>query len=91
MKNKLAYSSLTDRVIWVDGKGQSRDVTQNFIQIMLLWLHEGEEMMKPGEKFGRDLIKENDEVDFTIIIERPKSDKNDERSVATEDLSGNKS
>lgn len=40
-KNKLKYSELTDSVFIVNARGQQEDVTQQFIQMMLLWCNNG--------------------------------------------------
>lgn len=41
-KKELAYSELTNKVYYVDGKGGKIDMTDNFIQIMLCWINKGE-------------------------------------------------
>lgn len=69
MKNKLAYSKLTDTVQWVDGRGKATDCSQNFIQIMLLWFHEASSLMKVGEKYHRELRFQG-KVKWRFTIER---------------------
>lgn len=71
-KNKLAYSQLTDKVYWIDGKGGRHECTQNFVQLVLLWLHEGGGIINEGEKIGRDLIGQKGIADWTITLERVK-------------------
>lgn len=66
-KNSLAYSPLTEKVYWIDGNGQSHDVHQNFIQMMLLWLSEGELPSKEGEGFEKDLTVDG-KVEYTLRI-----------------------
>lgn len=39
-KKQLNYSELTDKVYWVDGKGEQHDVSQNFLQMMLCWMNQ---------------------------------------------------
>ena len=39
MKNKLAYSAITDDVYYIDGRSQQREISKgNFTQMVLLWL-----------------------------------------------------
>lgn len=40
-KKKLMYSELTDSVYWIDGNRKQIDVTQQFYQMMLLWINKG--------------------------------------------------
>jgi hypothetical protein len=73
MKNKktkqLAYSSLTDTVFYIDGRGQQHELPKgNFIQMVLLWLNEGI-TPKVGEKFQRKLSV-NGEIHWKIDCER---------------------
>ena len=67
---KLAYSPLTDKVYIVKAKGENEDVTQNFLQVMLLWFHETSPKMKPGQKWERSFRKPGtDEVLWKITVE----------------------
>ena len=69
MKKSLAYSSLTDSVHYIDGKGNKVDLPNgNFIQMVLLWLTEGV-LIKVGEKFQRTLSVKG-KVHWKITIER---------------------
>lgn len=73
-KNSLAYSVLTDRVVWIDGKGKATDITDNFHQVMLLWLTEGEKLPKVGEKWQRLLNATKGNEDIAITYEVLNSD-----------------
>lgn len=64
----IAYSQLTDTVQVIKTK---KNITQNFIQVMLLWFHEGNVLMEVGEKFEREL-KVNGKVYWKFTIERKK-------------------
>lgn len=67
---KIEYSQLTDQV-YVTSKGKREEITQNFIQIMLLWFHETSPLMKPGDKWHRSLReKGTDKVEYRFTIER---------------------
>lgn len=69
MKKQLGYSSLTDEVFYLDGKGQKTDLPKgNFIQMILLWLNEGN-TPKVGEKFERTLSVKG-KVHWKITCER---------------------
>lgn len=68
IKKQLAYSRLTNNIYWIDGKGQKTDVTQNFIQNMLLWINEGE-LPKVGEAYKRALAV-NGKVMWEISCKR---------------------
>ena len=69
MKKSLAYSSLTDEVFYLDGKGQRTELPKgNFIQMVLLWLNEGK-TPKVGEKYERTLSAKG-KVHWKITVER---------------------
>lgn len=68
-KKTLAYSSLTDTVFYIDGRGNKVDLPKgNFIQMVLLWLNEGV-LPKVGEKFQRTLAVKG-KTHWKITIER---------------------
>lgn len=67
MKGKLQYSPLTEKVYYVDGKGKSHDVHQNFLQMMLLFLMEGVEIKEQGAGFEKCLTSDG-EIHWTIRI-----------------------
>lgn len=54
VKNKLAFSELTQNVYWVDGRGRKTTVTDNFVQVMLLFLNDGQQI-EYGQAFGKDI------------------------------------
>ena len=69
MKKSLAYSSLTDEVVYLDGKGQKTELPKgNFIQMVLLWLNEGK-TPKVGESYERTLSVKG-KVHWKITVER---------------------
>lgn len=69
MGKKLGYSSLSDEVFYLDGKGQKTALPKgNFIQMVLLWLNEGN-TPKVEEKFRRTLSV-NGKVHWKITCER---------------------
>ena len=69
-KEKLAYSQLTDRLYIVNTRGKQDDVTQNFLQVFLLWMHETYPTLTPGKKFTRSLRKKGtDIVQWEITLE----------------------
>lgn len=69
MKKLLAYSSLTDEVFYLDGKGQKTELPNgNFIQMVLLWLNEGK-IPKVGERYERTLSVK-DKIHWRITVER---------------------
>lgn len=69
MKKSLAYSSLTDKVFYLDGKGQKTELPKgNFIQMVLLWLNEGK-TPKVGESYERTLSVKG-KVHWKITVER---------------------
>ncbi len=66
---KLSYSSLTDEVFYLDGKGRKTILPKgNFIQMVLLWLNEGV-IPNVGEKVERTLSV-NGKVHWKITCER---------------------
>lgn len=70
-KKTLAYSSLTDTVFYIDGRGKQVDIPKgNFIQMVLLWLNEGE-MPKVGSVHSRTLSVDND-PHWEITVKRIK-------------------
>ena len=72
MKNKLAYSELTDSIYWIDGRGGKHEITQNFIQVMLLWIHEGTDIAKVGSGFSRKLTGQMGKNNWDISVKRIK-------------------
>lgn len=71
---KLAYSELTDKVYIVAANGKKEEITQNFIQVMLLWFHETSPEMKPGQKWERSLRSPSTgETQWNFTIEKPAS------------------
>ena len=69
MKKSLAYSSLTDEVFYLDGKGQKTELPKgNFIQMVLLWLNEGK-TPKVGESYQR-ILSVKGKVHWKITVER---------------------
>lgn len=68
-KRHLAYSQLTDNVYIVDPNGVRTDVSQNFIQTMLLWFHETSDLQPVGKKWERSL-RVNGDVKWKFTIER---------------------
>lgn len=66
-KGQLNYSPLTEQVYWVDGRGVSHNVHQNFLQMMLCFLTEAELPEKEGEGFEKVLTVEG-KVSWTIRI-----------------------
>lgn len=70
-KKTLAYSALTDTVFYIDGRGKQVDIPKgNFIQMVLLWLNEGE-MPKVGSVHSRTLSVDND-PHWEITVKRIK-------------------
>jgi len=70
-KKTLAYSALTDTVLYIDGRGKQVDIPKgNFIQMVLLWLNEGE-TPDVGSVYSRTLSVNND-PHWKITIERIK-------------------
>ena len=70
-KKTLAYSALTDTVFYIDGRGKQVDIPKgNFIQMVLLWLNEGE-MPKVGSVHSRILSVDND-PHWEITVKRIK-------------------
>ena len=68
-KKSLAYSNLTDTVFYIDGKGVKQELPKgNFIQIMLLWMNEGE-LPKVGDG-SRRVLKAGDKVHWEITCKR---------------------
>jgi hypothetical protein len=68
---KIAYSALTDKIYLTNSKGKQEDVTQNFLQVMLLWFHETSPLMKQGDKWERSLRKAGtDQVEWVFTIEK---------------------
>lgn len=56
----LAYSTLSDKVYWLDGKGQKHDVTDNFIHVMMLWLaQENNSFIEKDTRYIRHLSYDN--------------------------------
>lgn len=71
MKKSLAYSSLTDTVFYVDGNGKSQELPKgNFIQMVLLWLNEGN-LPEIGSEFERTLLVSG-EKQWSITCKRLK-------------------
>lgn len=69
MERKLAYSSLTDEVFYLDGKGRKTLLPENnFIQMVLLWLTGGT-IPKVGERVERTLSV-NSKIHWKITCER---------------------
>ena len=68
-KNNLAYSALTDEVFYLDGNGQKKQLPNgNFIQMVLLWLNDGN-LPEVGETKERTLSVKG-EVHWKITCER---------------------
>lgn len=68
---KIEYSQLTDKVYLTTKRGLQQDVTQNFIQVMLLWFHERSPLMQPGDKWNRSLReKGTNKIEYRFTIER---------------------
>ncbi len=67
-KNQLNYSELTDRVMFVNSKGEKIDLHQNFIQNMLLYLTQGK-MPKVGGSISRELTSSGQPM-WKITLER---------------------
>lgn len=67
-RNALNYSEITDTVYWVNGIGQKQDVTQNFIQMMLLYLNQAT-LPKVGNGSEREL-KVNKKVHWKVSCKR---------------------
>lgn len=66
---KIAYSELSDNVYIVTGKGKE-PATNNFINVILLWLCEGTADIKVNDKIGREVV--TDIGTFDIILHRKK-------------------
>lgn len=67
-KNKLYYSELTDKVYWKNAGGKNLDVTDSFIQMMLLWLTNAT-LPKVGAKRQR-VLKVNNVTHWEIEVKR---------------------
>jgi hypothetical protein len=68
---KLEYSQLSDQVFITSKSGKKEEVTQNFLQVMLLWFHETSPQMKIGQKWERSLRpKGSDKPDWVFTIEK---------------------
>jgi len=67
-KNKLYYSELTDKVYWKNGEGKNLDVTDNFVQMMLIWLTNAS-LPKVGKKRQR-VLKVNNVIHCEIEVKR---------------------
>ena len=67
--NTLVYSELTDTVFYIDGRGKQRELSKgNFIQMMLLWMNEGE--LPEVGKGSKRVLKVADEVHWEITCKR---------------------
>lgn len=67
-KNQLNYSELTDKVVFVNNRGEKIDLHQNFIQNMLLYLTQGK-MPKLGDSINRELSSGGEPM-WKITLER---------------------
>jgi hypothetical protein len=66
--HNLAYSPLTEKVYWIDGSGKKKEITQNFLQVMLLYLLESE-LPEVGSEYQKQLIVDG-KPHWTIKIKR---------------------
>lgn len=67
-KSKLKYSELTDSVFIVGARGEQEDVTQQFLQMLLLWCNNGA-MPKEGDSNDK-YLKVNGKPHWMIRCER---------------------
>lgn len=66
-KNKLNYSPLTQKMYWVDGKGQKTDVTENFKQMVIVW-GTGGILPTPGVAYEEDIVHEDSDKEYTVQV-----------------------